>query len=156
MPGRKSEAPAQDGIEKDFLDALHRLQEGEPKNKALKRLKAKGRVKITITNVAIEAGRSRTLIAMEKCRYPRVREMIKLAKEGKNSIPTTHTELIQRLRAHIAELRVLNEHYQAEATAHFLARVTAEKDSARQREAADRLRQELARVGKITVLETKK
>jgi hypothetical protein len=152
MAKPKMVAPPQDLIEKDFLDALKRLQEGGPINKALKAAKAKGALKITISNVALEAGRSRTLIALESCRYPRVREMIKQAKDGITAIPTTHTQLIERLRASIADLKTQKAQYQAEATVHFLARIKAEKEAARERAAAARLRVELIEVRKITHL----
>lgn len=94
--------------------------------------------------MATEAGRSRTLIALEKCRYPRVRELILQAKDEINGPPTTHTELIQRLRADKAALTVQVAKYKAEATAHFLAKVAAEKEAARERAAAARLRKDLA------------
>lgn len=134
---------SQDPIERDFLDALDRLINGEPTNKSLKKASAKGVLKITASNVALEACRSRTLISMEKCRYPRVRDLIKQAKAGRTSVPTTHTQLIQRLRADIADLRMQKELYQAEATAHFLARVKAEKEAAREKATSDRFRKEL-------------
>lgn len=140
MPKFKSASPAQDSIEQDFLGALKRLQDGEPTNKALRAKQSKGILKITTTNIALEAGRSRTLIALENCRYPRVRELIKQAKEGKNTLPTTHTELIQRLRADKAELLAQVKKYKAEATAHYLARVKAEKEAAQQHSLVARLR----------------
>jgi hypothetical protein len=140
MPKLKPEAPPQDPVEQDFLEALGRLQLGAPRDKGLKAKKAKGTLRITVQNVAIEAGRSRTLIALEKCRYPRVRQMILQAKEGLEGPPTTHSELIDRLRADKAALTVQVAKYKAEATAHFLAKVRAEKDAARESATAARLR----------------
>ena len=156
MPRLKPPAPAIDQIEQDFLTALDRLQEGKPTNKTLKASKVKGILKITTSNVALEAGRSRTLIAMEHCRYPRVREMIKLAKGGKTAEPRTHTELIQRLRADIADLRAQVKQYQAEATAHFLARTKAEKEAAKERAAKSQLLKNIESSAKIVDLTSKK
>ena len=106
MPQLKAKAPAIDPIEQDFIDAIQRLQDGEPKHTKLKAQKIKGVLKVNVTTVALEAGRARTLIALETgCRYPRIRELIKQIKGGRNTLPTTHTELIQRLRATASRLR---------------------------------------------------
>lgn len=153
MPQLKVKAPAIDPIEQDFLDAIKRLQDGEPTNKKLKAQKAKGTVKVNVSTVALEAGRARTLIAVETgCRYPRVRELVKQIKGGKNALPTTHTELIQRLRADKADLAAQVKKYQAEAMAHFQARVKAEDEAARERAAASRLRKAIAQQGKVAHL----
>lgn len=145
-------APALDLIEQDFLGALKRLQEGAPTHKALKAAKIKGVLKINASNVAKEAAHSRTLIAMENCKYPRVREMIKQAKNGKTAVPTTHTQLIERLRASVTDLKVQRDQYQAEATAHFLARIKAEKVAVQERAAAARIKKELVETRKIAHL----
>jgi len=131
MPKLKKEALPQDPIEQDFLDALDRLREGEPKNKQLMARKTKGSLKITIANVALEAGRSRTLIALETgCRYPRVRELIKQAKNGLDGLPTTLSEVIRRLRAENADLRIQLQTHKAAVLEHFTAREKAEKEAA--------------------------
>lgn len=153
MPRLKKEAPPQDPIEQDFLDAIDRLREGEPKNKQLKARKAKGTLKVNVANVALEAGHSRTLIAMETgCRYPRVRELIKQAKTGHEGLPTTLNEVIARLRADNAELRVQMNTHKAAVLAHFNARDKAEKEAARERAAASRLRKEIAESGKVVAI----
>lgn len=150
MPRLKPEAPPQDPIEMDFLDAIKRLQNGEPHSKLLKAKSARGTLKINFSTVALEAGRARTLIALDEgCRYPRVREMIKQIKGGRTTLPTTHTELIQRLRYEKAELAAKIKQYQAEVQAHFLARTKAEKEAKREREAASRFRKQLAAAGKV-------
>ena len=148
----KPTAPAVDAIEQDFLDALRRLKDGTPTHKALKAAKMKGVIKINASNVAMEAARSRRRIAMENCRYPCVREMIKQAKSGKHTVPTTHTQLIERLRANVADLKVQRDQYQAEATAHFLARIKAEKVAAQERAATARIKKELLEARKIAHL----
>lgn len=153
MPKLKPTAPAIDPIEQDFIAAIERLQKGKPNHKDLKAALAKGILKFNTSNVAKEACRSRTLIAMEKgCRYPRIREMIKLAKGGKNSDPKTYSELIQRLRADVANLMVQVKQYQAEATSHFLARTKAENDAVRARSEKSRLLKDLKNSEKIVGL----
>ncbi|MHA3013452.1 hypothetical protein E6A55_04165 [Cupriavidus necator H16] len=138
-----------DSIEQEFLDALARLQIGKPKTKKMKDRLAAGKMKITISNVAVEAGRSRTLIGLDKnCRYPVVREKIREAKE-KPSLPTTHTEIIQRLRAEKLELQVEVRKLRAEATAHYFARVKAEKELEQERARAARVNKLLAGKQKI-------
>ena len=156
MPRSKIPAPPIDRIEKDFMDALDRLVEGRPTHKTLKRKVVNGRVKISITNVALEAGRSRTLIAMKDCRFPRVRELIKQTQSGSTRIPTTHSELITRLRADLAEMKIQKERYQSEAVAQFLARTKAEKEAKGHIATISRLRKELSRVGKTQPLLVKR
>lgn len=153
MPRLKPDAPVVDPIERDFLDAIQRLQDGAPKSKKLKAQNIKGTLRINISNVAIEAGRARTLIALEQgCRYPKVRELIKQVKSGKSTLPTTHTELIQRLRIDKAELAAQVKKYQAEAMAHFQARVKAEGEAKRERNIVSQLRKELARYRDVAQL----
>jgi len=144
---------SQDPIERDFLDAIKRLQDGEPRHRKLKAQKAKGMLKLNFSSVAIEAGRARTLIALENgCRYPKVRELVKQAKVGRTTLPTTHSELIDCLRADKLELAVQVKKYQAEAMAHFQARVKAEKVAERERNTASRLRKEIAAHHKVVEL----
>ncbi|SDG90703.1 hypothetical protein [Janthinobacterium sp. YR213] len=153
MPRLKKEAPPQDPIEQDFLAAIDRLQDGEPKNKQLKVRKAKGTLKVNVANVALEAGHSRTLIALETgCRYPRVRELIKQAKTGHNGLPTTLNEVIARLRADNVELRAQLNSHKAALLAHFNARDKAEKEAARERGIASRLRKEIADSGTVVAI----
>lgn len=126
-PSKPSNTPPVDPIEKDFLDALERLRVGEPTNKNLIAQKKKGILKINVSNVALEASRSRTLIGMDSCRYPRVRELIRKAKVGEPAEPRTYSDLVKRLRANISDLKIQVRQYQAEAGIHFLARHEAEK-----------------------------
>lgn len=153
MPRLKKEAPPQDPIEQHFLAAIDRLLDGEPKNKQLKARKAKGMLKVNVANVALEAGHSRTLIALEAgCRYPRVRELIKQAKTGHSGLPRTLNEVIERLRADNAELRAQLNTHKAAVLAHFTARDKAEKEAARERAAASRLRREIADSSKVVAI----
>ena len=153
MPRLKREAPPQDPIEQDFLAAIERLRDGEPKNKKLKARKANGTLKINVASVALEAGHSRTLIALETgCRYPRVRELIKQAKSGRTALPTTVSEVIARLRAENVNLQAQVKIYQATALVHFKARDKAEKEAVRERDAASRLRKQIAQMGKVVAI----
>lgn len=72
---RRERQAGLDPIEQAFRDALQRLIEGEPKNKGLKELASKGILRINSASVALEAGYSRTLIGMDGCRYPIVRQL---------------------------------------------------------------------------------
>jgi hypothetical protein len=153
MPRPKKKSPPRDSIEQDFLDAIGRLLDGKPENKKLKARKAKGLLKINVANVALEAGHSRTLIALEVgCRYPRVRELILQTQTGENRVPTTLNVVIDRLRADNAELRAQIHTHKAAIVAHFNARVKAEQEAARERATAARLRKEVADSGKFATI----
>jgi hypothetical protein len=156
MPRFKRAAPPQDPIEQDFLDAIERLRDGKPTRKELKARKANGTLRVNIASVSLEAGHSRTLIALETgCRYPRVRELIKQAKSGRTALPTTVSEVNARQRAENVNLQVQLKIYQATVLVHFKARDKAEKAAAREREAASRLRKQIASMGKVVVIASK-
>lgn len=144
--------PPVDSIERDFLDALTRLQIGQPTARALKVKHKKGLLKITISSVATEAARSRTLIGMDRCRYPRVRAMILREKSGEPSEPRTFTETTKKLRARIVELQVQLKQYQHEAGAHFIARHEAEKLLQRANNQIAKLTKKLDEAKKVVVL----
>lgn len=158
MPKLKSTAPGQDPIEQDFLDAIERIRNGEPRNKKLKALKAKGKLRCpNFTNVALEAGRARTLIALEvNCRYPRVRELVKQAKAGKAELPTTNSELIDRLRADKAALTADLKMQKATTLEHFNARCKAEKVAEAATGTVARLTAQLARLDPVALLSSLK
>lgn len=67
--------------ERDLIAALARLRDGRPTNPELIARASQGKLKITPVSVAKEAGRSRTSIAMENCRYPDVRRMVLESKD---------------------------------------------------------------------------
>lgn len=157
MPKSKPEAPAQDPIEQDFLAAIKRLEEGHPRSKELKKRAALGILKINVSTVAIEAGRSRTLIALDdKCRYPRVRALILQEKGVRNALPSTQTELISNLRADKAEFSAQAKLFQAEALEHFKARCTAEKALKQAEARLARLLRQSATQGKVVHITTSK
>lgn len=73
---RKQQLDAPKGAERDLLDALDRLENAAPKHAKLKALAARGQLHISISSVALEAGRSRTLIGTHDCAYPAIRARI--------------------------------------------------------------------------------
>ncbi|UKI07663.1 MULTISPECIES: hypothetical protein [Variovorax] len=127
MPKLKKAPPAIDQIEKDFEEAVQRLTEGKPVSKRLQSLMRKGTLKVTLSNVAEEAGHSRTLISMENCKYPKIRILVDEVNGKAPAIPQTLTDLVKLLRATKAELSTKLKHSQAESAKHFLARENAEK-----------------------------
>ncbi len=144
-----------DPIEQDFLEALQRLVEGKPQNKTLKANARAGKLKINAVSVALEAGRSRTLIALEDCRYPKVREAVKLAQGGKKSLPTTYTQLIENLRADLATVKAERHLLQIKMADHVLARRKAEVNSKRDAAEASRLRKLVVEYEKVAHLPQK-
>lgn len=138
-----------DPIEQDLLDALQRLVEGKPTHKTLKAKAKEGRLKVNTSNVALEAGRSRTLIALEDCRYPKVREAVKLAQGGKKALPTTYTQLIASLRADLAAVKAEKRLLEITMADHVLARRKAEVHARRDAAEAARLRKQVMELEKI-------
>lgn len=155
LPSPPPAPTERDTIEQDFMNALQRLVEGTPKNKKLKASVKAGKLKINVFNVALEAGRARTLIALEDCRYPMVREAIRIAQGGKRKVPSTYTQLIQNLRADLAQAKTENKLLQVQIAAHFLARKTAEEDAKRATAIAANLRREIAELHKVVDLPAK-
>lgn len=141
-----------DPIEQDLLDALQRLVEGKPTHKTLRAKAKEGRLKVNSSNVALEAGRSRTLIALEDCRYPKVREAVKLAQGGKNALPTTYTQLIANLRADLATVKAEKRLLETTMADHVLARRKAEVHARRDAAEAARLRKQIVELEKIVHL----
>lgn len=89
--------------EQALYDAFERLKEGKPRNRDLKARALAGKSLVNITNVAIEAGLSRQLIAHKHCQYPEIRKMIlEYVQAAKNSGGTLAT--IRELRSRIREL----------------------------------------------------
>lgn len=77
MRGKRTDLPStRKEMEEYLLEAWTRVKEGRPNNPRLVELRKKGRLKVTISSVAEEAGVSRTLIAFDGCRYPDVRQKI--------------------------------------------------------------------------------
>ncbi|QRM51181.1 hypothetical protein F3Y33_18675 [Rhizobium sp. BG6] len=62
--------------EQDYLRAINRIKSGNVTHPDLIKLASLGKLKLNVTNVAKEAGRSRTAIATEETPYPKVRNAI--------------------------------------------------------------------------------
>lgn len=95
MPRKRAEG--QNQAERDLSEALERLERGAPRNQRLKALAAKGALRITVSSVALEAGRSRTLIGTTDCPYPEIRNRIL---DGRQPIAKRRTQddIIAQLR----------------------------------------------------------
>lgn len=141
-----------DPIAQDFLDALQRLVEGRPTHKDLKAKAKSGTLKVNPSNVALEAGHSRTLIGLEDCRYPKVREAVMLAKGGAKALPTTYTQLISSLRADLATVKAERRLLETTMADHVLARRKAEVHARRDAAEAARLRKRVVELEKIVQL----
>jgi len=90
--------------EQALYDAFERLKAGKPRSKALEaRALSSGKSLVNITNVAIEAGLSRQLIAHKHCQYPEMRMMIlEYVQTAKNSGDTLAA--LKELRVRVREL----------------------------------------------------
>lgn len=85
--GKRKDLPASyDGMEKRFFDAIERIKQGKPECPELAKKAKLGKLKLTVSAVALEAGAtnngkwvglSRTPIAHVGCRYPKVYAAIK-------------------------------------------------------------------------------
>lgn len=129
-------------IETDFNQAIDRLEAQKPKHAGLRRMVKEGRrVPINISNVALEAKRSRTLIATHECRFPKVRErVLGLAHPGTE--PRSAAFALAALRAELAESRAQLRLALSEAVCHFHKRKEAERNAARWRAAYERATKE--------------
>lgn len=91
---------AQTKTERALWEALQRIETGAPNNPDLIDALKSGRLRVNFATVAKEAGCSRTLIGVEGCAYPKVRDAIIQRK----SQPLKAE--IERLRARVAELEM--------------------------------------------------
>ncbi|MBU1776198.1 MAG: hypothetical protein KJ899_06120 [Gammaproteobacteria bacterium] len=94
-----------DAVEQEFFDAIDRLLQNKPRNRALA-IKAKaGTLQINTTTVALEAGHSRTQIGHDKCKYQKVRAKI-LGLKNAEAEPHTAEDTIRKLRIRITEVQM--------------------------------------------------
>ena len=148
MPRRRTKD--RDIIEQDFFDALERLEAGRPQHPDLRaRLKKGKAVKVNISNVAKEAGRSRVLIGQEDCRYPVVRNRVLDASGQEGQQPGNLGDVIKQLRASVAELRAELKEVRTHAAWHLAERQKAEKLMQRYQSELGRRRSSAARNGKV-------
>jgi hypothetical protein len=142
MPRKRPSAP--DQIEQDFLDALDRLKAGRPQNPKLREKVRKGKpVKISISTVAQEAGRARGLIALENCRYPRIRQLVLIESGVPGVEPGNRDDVIANLRAQVAELRTQLADANDHAAYHLDLRTRAERKAADYQSRYERLRRQV-------------
>lgn len=126
-------------VERDFNAAIDRILGGRPTHQALQKKAASDELKLTYATVALEAGRSRSLIAHENCSYQAVRERILRATEA--SAAGGRRKLSDKL----AELHRLNDDLKRKLDSaldaqleHFIARQKAERAANKWREAFKR------------------
>ncbi|WP_312806853.1 hypothetical protein [Comamonas sp.] len=104
MKERKLQPPVpMDVIEKDFLDALARLQAGKPKDRDLATSAKKGTLRINLVSVSKEAGHSRTLIGHGRCKYPSTRDFIVALREDPAN-PTRLQDVVAKKRVESVRL----------------------------------------------------
>jgi len=103
MP-RRRERPTSGQVEREFMEALQRLVDGQPADPDLAKKARSGTLKINVSTVAEEAGRSRTLVSHDGCAYPRVRAAV-LSYAKPPAKVTSKVEINRRLRKENAELR---------------------------------------------------
>lgn len=135
-------------IRTDFINAIDRIILGMPNNEKLIELKLKGKLKLNFSNVAIEAKRSRTLIATKNENYLDIRDMI-LRPNRDNQNNNKSIDTIEKLRSKInsmkAEIVLLRE----AQTAAFYELDQAIGEARRWRDAYNRLKDEVSEKLKI-------
>lgn len=136
--GRKHAGQASNIIESDFVEAIERLRVGKPRNKALKEKLAEGKLKLTFSNVALEAKRSRALISQIDSPYPRVRDLI-LGRSKARPESTAHGA-VSKLRDRVLHLQEELHHALAEVVVHLKARERAVRDAEKWRMAYSRVK----------------
>ena len=118
MPRRSSLLSGTE-VERDFLAALERIAALKPRNPELRARAARGALKLTISAVALEAGRSRRLIAQERgCAYPDIRRrVLELSKKSASAVWEARTD-VDALRVEIREMHAELENAKSEILAH--------------------------------------
>jgi hypothetical protein len=146
MPRTRSRA--YDAVEQDFLDAIDRLKAGKPQNQELREKVRRGKpIKINIATVAKEAGRARGLIARQDCRYPAIRQLVRIEEGVPGTEPRSRDDVITDLRRQVAELRVQLADAKDHAAHHLDFRSRAERKLAELQGLYERLRKLLAESG---------
>ncbi|WP_323143565.1 hypothetical protein [Massilia phyllosphaerae] len=110
MRGKRTDLPTTfEGMQQHLLDALKRVEEGRPQHPKLIEQAKKGRLKVTISSVALEAGVSRTLIGFDGCRYTEVRKKILGVNEA---IPVRAPTDMRTINANLREVnKVLEQRF---------------------------------------------
>jgi predicted RNase H-like nuclease (RuvC/YqgF family) len=130
----KKKRPSRAVVKKDFNDAIDRIVSGRPTSEALKELHKEGRLRLTFATVALEAGRSRSLIAHENCAYQDVRgKIIEIC--SKSASQKGKSKIVAGLREEISVLKSQLAAAMDAQVAHFAARQRAERESEKWRRA---------------------
>jgi hypothetical protein len=86
------------------MNALARLKAGKPLTSELAARAREGRLHINPLTVAREAGRSRTLIGSDECKYPHIRELVLQASE-RTAHRHSGRDVMDQLKSAIKELQ---------------------------------------------------
>ena len=127
-------------VEHELMEALQRLVDRRPQDPDLAQKAQRGTLKINISSVAKEAGRSRTLVSHGCCAYPQVRAAILNYRNPPNQA-TSMAEINRRLRSENAELR-RSIKLAREAMAEMVRRVESIKNEADREVLAARRREQ--------------
>jgi len=90
-------------VDDEFRFALARLLSGQPRHPDLVHDLREGKLRLSVSTVALEAGRSRTLIGHARCKFPKVREEILKAIESGPTAARAR-DLLRSTTARITEL----------------------------------------------------
>ncbi|WP_341905507.1 hypothetical protein [Polaromonas sp. YR568] len=142
-------------VAQDFDDAIERLVLGNPLNAELKQRALEGKLKINASTVAQEAGHSRTLIALNACKFPLVREKI-LDLSKVVDAPSTSMAVMQKLRQENRNLKSDLDKSRSLRLLDFYEKEDALKDARRWKDAYQRLMKTGRDSAKIVSLISKK
>ncbi|TBD89441.1 MULTISPECIES: hypothetical protein [Rhizobium] len=121
-------------LTEEFQAAIERIVTGKPENQRNKELAKKGKLSLNFSSVAREAGdHSRTLLSMEDCAYPHIRDQI-LTHADKPEVEQTQDGLSVRVGSTAQEtlLSLRRSKQDAEADRAMIATRLAEADIALQ------------------------
>jgi hypothetical protein len=92
-------------LKRDLMSALERLKASNPNNPDLIKKAKLGKLRISPSTVAREAGCSRTLIGHEGCAYPEIRNLILKCRDTVAKPATSFEEINRALRHENQELK---------------------------------------------------
>jgi len=142
---RKGKRTTSDDISRDFVSAIERLRKGEPVNPRLKEAARRGKLRINVSTVALEAGRSRTLLASADGKFAHVRKLMAPVTEVQDAKPRNLTGLLADMRRELADVRAKLKNQQGQTVEHFHARRAAERRAEKWQRAYQR-----AKLGNVT------
>lgn len=106
MSAKDNTIPSTQSVLDDFEQALERLQANRPQHVLLLAKSKTGRLKVSLSNLALEAGHSRTLISGRACQYPEIRDRALQIAVKANAKPAKATkQIISDLREENVKLR---------------------------------------------------